>query len=136
MRCGSWQCMYGCRYGMIEAISHLIHRDYEAIVQDFITLRFIPRGEISPWVSAKSSFIVLSFIPHSSSSGMIMSERHCYLHVCWPAGTDLRPILPVLAKVFDQALEGGQPRLSSPLAPVKYAELLCFLHHHMSSGSQ
>ena len=23
------------------------------------------------------------------------------------AGTDLRPILPVLAKVFDQALEGG-----------------------------
>ena len=33
---------------MIEAISHLIHRDYEAIVQDFITLRFIPRGEMSP----------------------------------------------------------------------------------------
>lgn len=30
---------------MIEAISHLIHRDYEAIVQDFITLRFIPKGE-------------------------------------------------------------------------------------------
>ena len=32
---------------MIEAISHLIHRDYEAIVQDFITLRFIPKGEAS-----------------------------------------------------------------------------------------
>ena len=30
---------------MIEAISHLIHRDYEAIVQDFITLRFIRKGE-------------------------------------------------------------------------------------------
>ncbi|GAB4818789.1 hypothetical protein N2152v2_005835 [Parachlorella kessleri] len=53
------------KYGMIEAISHLIHRDYEAIVQDFVTLDFIPPG------------------------------------------TDLRPILPVLAKVFDQALEGG-----------------------------
>ena len=50
---------------MIEAISHLIHRDYEAIVQDFVTLDFIPYG------------------------------------------TDLRPILPVLAKVFDQALDGG-----------------------------
>ncbi len=37
--------------------SHLIHRDYEAIVQDFVTLEFIPEG------------------------------------------TDLRPILPVLAKV-------------------------------------
>jgi len=53
------------KYGMIEAISHLIHRDYEAIVQDFVTLQFIPQG------------------------------------------TDLTPILPVLAKVFDQALEGG-----------------------------
>eukprot|EP00877_Chromochloris_zofingiensis_P007733 jgi/Chrzof1/3212/Cz12g16050.t1_COQ8 len=53
------------KYGMIEAISHLIHRDYEAIVQDFVTLQFIPEG------------------------------------------TDLTPILPVLAKVFDQALEGG-----------------------------
>ena len=50
---------------MIEAISHLIHRDYEAIVEDFVTLQFIAKG------------------------------------------TDLRPILPVLAKVFDQALEGG-----------------------------
>ena len=28
--------------------------------------------------------------------------------VHWHAGTDLRPILPVLAKVFDQALEGGE----------------------------
>lgn len=53
------------KYGMIEAISHLVHRDYEAIVEDFVTLDFIPPG------------------------------------------TDLRPILPVLAKVFDQALEGG-----------------------------
>ena len=71
------------KYGMIEAISHLIHRDYEAIVEDFVTLDFIPEG------------------------------------------TELKPILPVLAKVlslsdtlnrkatsfcvqvFDQALEGG-----------------------------
>lgn len=53
------------KYGMIEAISHLVHRDYEAIVGDFVTLDFIPED------------------------------------------TDLKPILPVLAKVFDQALEGG-----------------------------
>lgn len=46
---------------MIEAVSHLIHRDYEAIVQDFVTLDFIPPG------------------------------------------TDLQPILPVLAKVCPQA---------------------------------
>jgi hypothetical protein len=43
--------------GMIEAIAHLIHRDYDAIVNDFVTLQFIPEG------------------------------------------TDLKPILPVLAKV-------------------------------------
>lgn len=53
------------KYGMIEAISHLVHRDYESIVEDFVTLDFIPPD------------------------------------------TDLSPILPVLAKVFDQALEGG-----------------------------
>ena len=39
--------------------------DYDAILDDFVTLQFIPRG------------------------------------------TDLRPIKPVLAKVFDQALQGG-----------------------------
>jgi aarF domain-containing kinase len=45
-------------------VSHLIHRDYEAIVEDFVTLDFIPPG------------------------------------------TDLKPILPVLAKVFDQVRRG------------------------------
>ncbi|KAF3457633.1 hypothetical protein FNV43_RR02291 [Rhamnella rubrinervis] len=53
------------KYGMIEAIAHLIHRDYGAIVKDFVKLDFIPEG------------------------------------------VNLEPILPVLAKVFDQALEGG-----------------------------
>jgi len=53
------------KYGMIEAIAHLIQRDYEAILDDFVTLEFIPEG------------------------------------------TDLRPILPALSNVFDQALEGG-----------------------------
>ena len=49
---------------MIEAVSHLIHRDYEAIVQDFVTLDFIPPG------------------------------------------TDLQPILPVLAKVWATRARG------------------------------
>ena len=53
------------KFGMIEAIAHLIHRDYDAIVEDFVTLDFIPEG------------------------------------------VDLKPILPPLARVFDQALEGG-----------------------------
>lgn len=30
------------KFGMIEAISHLIHRDYEAIVEDFVTLQVLP----------------------------------------------------------------------------------------------
>ncbi|XP_042384423.1 uncharacterized protein sll0005-like [Zingiber officinale] len=53
------------KYGIIEAIAHLIHRDYDEIVKDFVKLDFIPEG------------------------------------------VNLEPILPVLAKVFDQALEGG-----------------------------
>lgn len=32
------------KYGMIEAIAHLIHRDYSEIGQDFVNLDFIPVG--------------------------------------------------------------------------------------------
>merc|ERR1719271_1396673 len=32
------------RYGMIEAIAHLINRDYERIGDDFVNMDFIPRG--------------------------------------------------------------------------------------------
>jgi len=53
------------KYGMIEAIVHLLNRDYSEIGQDFINLDFIPEG------------------------------------------TDTRPIVPALTKVFDVALAGG-----------------------------
>ncbi|GMH08021.1 hypothetical protein Nepgr_009861 [Nepenthes gracilis] len=72
------------KYGMVEAIAHLIHRDYEAIVKDFVKLDFIPEG------------------------------------------VNLEPILPVLAKVFDQALEGGGAKninfqeLASDLAQITF----------------
>jgi len=32
------------KYGMIEAVAHLIHRDYERIGDDFVALDFIPEG--------------------------------------------------------------------------------------------
>ncbi|KAL8484363.1 hypothetical protein ACS0TY_026877 [Phlomoides rotata] len=72
------------KYGMIEAIAHLIHRDYSAIVKDFVKLGFIDEG------------------------------------------VNLDPILPVLAKVFDQALEGGGAKninfqdLASDLAQITF----------------
>lgn len=72
------------KYGMIEAIAHLIHRDYGAIVRDFVKLDFIPEG------------------------------------------VNLEPILPVLGKVFDQALEGGGAKninfqeLASDLAQITF----------------
>ena len=50
---------------MIEAIAHLLNRDYTEIGQDFINLDFIPKG------------------------------------------TDTKPIVPALTKVFDVALAGG-----------------------------
>ena len=53
------------KYGMVEAIAHLLNRDYTEIGQDFINLDFIPEG------------------------------------------TDTRPIVPALTKVFDVALAGG-----------------------------
>jgi len=43
------------RYGMIEAIAHLINRDYSEIGQDFINLDFIPKGtDTTPIVPALS----------------------------------------------------------------------------------
>jgi len=32
------------RHARDQAIAHLIHRDYDRIVNDFVTLQFIPRG--------------------------------------------------------------------------------------------
>lgn len=32
------------KYGIIEAIAHLLNRDYAEIGQDFINLDFIPKG--------------------------------------------------------------------------------------------
>lgn len=41
------------RYGLIEAIAHLIHRDYERIGDDFVALGFIPKGvDTAPIVPA------------------------------------------------------------------------------------
>merc|ERR1711920_247396 len=41
------------KYGMIEAIAHLINRDYTEIGQDFINLDFIPKGtDTTPIVPA------------------------------------------------------------------------------------
>ncbi len=72
------------KYGMIEAIAHLLNRDYSEIGQDFINLDFIPEG------------------------------------------TDTKPIVPALTKVFDVALAGGGAKsinfqeLASDLAQITY----------------
>jgi len=104
---------------MIEAISHLVHRDYEAIVADFVTLEFIPAGLTSPAAFGPGRALrkaclaghctrartaccsacrlcslpaSAAFLPHGSCAPVPTSPTH-------PPGTDLAPILPVLAKV-------------------------------------
>jgi len=72
------------KYGMIEAIAHLLNRDYTEIGNDFINLDFIP------------------------------------------VGTDTKPIVPALTKVFDAALAGGGAKsinfqdLASDLAQITF----------------
>eukprot|EP00667_Euglena_gracilis_P002069 EG_transcript_2070 len=72
------------KFGFIEAIAHLVHRDYEKIGDDFVHLGFLPDG------------------------------------------TDVRPLLPVLARVFDMALQGGGAKginfnqLAGDLAKITY----------------
>ena len=79
------------KYGMIEAITHLIHRDYGAIVKDSVKLDFIHEG------------------------------------------VNLEPILSVLAKVFDQALEGCGTKninfqeLAADLAQITF-DYLSYVH--------
>ncbi len=78
-------------YGMIEAIAHLLNRDYTEIGQDFINLDFIPEG------------------------------------------TDTRPIVPALTKVFDAALVGGGAKsinfqeLAADLAEITFEYVSPFL---------
>jgi len=43
------------KFGMVDAIAHLIRRDYELIVEDFVTLQFIPKGaDLRPLLPALS----------------------------------------------------------------------------------
>ena len=104
------------RYGMIEAISHLIHRDYEAIVQDFITLRFIPKGEAAdhPFLSlcggggallACASTYCVVFRSHWSSAAQALISGPSFPF--WPRclirlSREVRPaLLPHVATRFD-----------------------------------
>lgn len=63
------------KYGMIEAISHLIHRDYEAIVEDFVTLQFIDPGtNLTPILPVLAK--VLSVIPSINFSALPVFGAH------------------------------------------------------------
>ena len=55
------------KYGMIEAIVHLLNRDYSEIGQDFINLDFIPEGTntepIVPALTKGKIHCVLYYLP-------------------------------------------------------------------------
>ncbi len=71
---------------MIEAISHLIHRDYEAIVEDFVTLQFIDPGTnltpILPVLAKACSINPSSDHPINAST----SFSACFAFATHPAG--------------------------------------------------
>ena len=87
---------------MIEAISHLIHRDYEAIgahctlispVLQQSTLHALPSSHICT--------CLVQFGPAPHALPHLAVEDFVTLQFI-PPGTDLKPILPALANVFDQ----------------------------------
>ncbi len=54
---------------MIEAISHLIHRDYEAIVEDFVTLQFIDPGtNLTPILPVLAKVSIITSISQSNNA--------------------------------------------------------------------
>lgn len=97
---GAHNLLPKCLLMFLQAISHLIHRDYEAIVQDFVTLDFIPKGWL--FQSFPGMQTLCHYWVHLQCS--YLTALITCAHI---TGTNLSPILPVLARVFDQALEGG-----------------------------
>ena len=88
------------KYGMIEAISHLIHRDYSAIVEDFVTLDFIPQG-----ASARMSVLLKCLL------ATVVCSEHCQGEVL-PASalaSEPRCQWPLLHSSHVCVSAGGQP---------------------------
>jgi aarF domain-containing kinase len=80
-------------------------RDYEAIVQDFVTLDFIPPGtDLRPILPVLAKVTLAAAVCTSTPITSWTPSAHC-TKKCKAA--DARACCPHLLQVFDQALEGG-----------------------------
>lgn len=69
------------KYGMVEAIVHLINRDYSEIGQDFINLDFIPKGTdtrgIVPALTKGKARKLCTWLPrHASCLSTLTHSNH------------------------------------------------------------
>jgi aarF domain-containing kinase len=85
------------KYGMIEAIAHLIHRDYSEIGSDFKVTSTRTRHNL----------------PRIWTLGQKKENCHNLTRNCnpkkldfIPPGVDTAPIVPALSRVFEAALAG------------------------------
>lgn len=93
------------KYGMIEAISHLIHRDYEAIVEDFVTLQFIDPGtNLTPILPVLAK--VLSVIPSIHQS---IFQHFLSLGLIWGINRQRLSKLHMLSTEFRRVVKEHMP---------------------------
>ena len=80
------------KYGMIEAIAHLINRDYTEIGQDFINLDFIPKGtDTSPIVPALTAVFDVALAGGGAKS--------INFHITEPKSTSLQKNLEIFNSI-------------------------------------
>ena len=108
------------RYGLIEAIAHLINRDYSLIGDDFVNMDFIPRGvDTAPIVPALARVFdaalagggakSLNFQELAADLAQITYEYACAGAPCkasWALSSHRlphRPLLPSLPLVMGSA---------------------------------
>lgn len=108
------------KYGMIEAIAHLINRDYNEIGQDFINLDFIPKGtDTTPIVPALTKVFDVALAGGGAKSINFQELAADLAQITFDYPFQIPPYFALVIRAIS-VLEGialvGNPNVSSLLA--------------------
>lgn len=106
------------KYGMIEAIAHLINRDYNEIGQDFINLDFIPKGtDTTPIVPALTKVFDVALAGGGAKSINFQELAADLAQITFDYPFQIPPYFALVIRAIS-VLEGialvGNPNVSSP----------------------
>jgi aarF domain-containing kinase len=122
------------KYGMIEAIAHLINRDYTEIGQDFINLDFIPKGtDTTPIIPALTKVFDVALAGGGAKSINFQELAADLAEITFEYPFQIPPYFALVIRAIS-VLEGialvGNPNVSViPLISVTVACLLVTFAH-------